>query len=149
MTDFAFTQLVNSPHSDVVSAALGVDNANKLSDKDLGKPVKLAAADNYVLAAAADEIEGFLISTEAFTVNDGFSFGSVIRNMRIQAQILTTAVVVGDLVVAAGSAAVGTVDAYPQVKKALGSEAQLYNWRVISIVTGTGVVGDIVLIEKI
>jgi len=35
------------------------------------------------------------------------------------------------------------------VKKAVGTEAQLYNWRVLSIVTGTGAVGDTVLIEKI
>lgn len=149
MTEFAFTELVNSPHADVISAAIGVDAGNKLSDADIGKPLKMASASNYVLAAAGDEIEGFLVSTEAYTVNDGFAVGSVVRNMRKQAQVKTTGVVFGDLVVAAGSAAVGTKDAYAQVAKAAGTEDKLYVWRVILIVTGTGAVGDIVLIEKI
>lgn len=149
MTEFAFTELANDPHADVVSAALGVDADNKLTDKDLHKPLKMAAGSNYVLAVAGDEIEGFAVSTEAYTVNDGFAFGSVLRNMRVQAQIKTTGVVSGDLVVAAGSAALGTADAYPQVAKAAGTEDGYYKWRVILIVTGTGAVGDIVLIEKI
>ena len=149
MTDFTFTELVNSPHADVISAALGVDAANKLSDKDLGKPLVMASSDNYIIATVGDEIEGFGVSTEAYTVKDGMAFGSVQRNMRKMVQVATTAVVWGDLVVAAASAAIGTADAYPQVKKALGTEAGVFQWRVISIVTGTGVVGDIVLIEKI
>lgn len=149
MTAFAFTPLVNSPHADVVSAALGVDNANKMTDAEINKPVKLAAADNYVLCAVGDEIEGFVTSTEANTVNDGFSFGSVQRNKRTQAKIVTTGVVVGDLVVAGAPSALGTADPLMLVKKALGSEAGLYNWRVISIVTGTGAIGDTALIEKI
>ncbi len=149
MTEFAFTELVNSPHADVVTAAIGVDNANKLTDNDIGKPLKMASASNYVLAAAGDEIEGFLESTESFTVNDGFAIGSVRRNMRKTAQVLTTAVVHGDLVVAAGSAAINVKDAYPQVAKAAGTEGKLYMWRVILIVTGTGAVGDLVLLEKI
>lgn len=149
MTQFAFTELVNDPHADVVSAALGVDSSNKLNDEDRFKPVKMAAGANYVLCALGDEIEGFVVSTEANTVNDGFSFGSVIRNKRVVAQIATTAVVFGDLVVSDAPAALGTADAYPQVKKAVGTEAGLYNWRVIQINTGTGAIGDLVLLEKI
>ena len=149
MTQFVFTELVNDPHADVVSAALGVDNANKLSDLDVGKPVKLAANNNYVACANGDQVEGFLISTEAATVNDGFSFGSVLRNKRVTAQVdsaeLGTAVV-GSLMVAGTSAALGTKDAYPQME--IGTPAD-FKWRVISIKSGTGVAGDLVLLEKI
>ena len=149
MTAFAFTPLVNSPHADVITAALGVDASNKMSDFEINKPVKLAAADNYVLCSVGDEIEGFVVTTEAYTVNDGFSIGSVQRNKRVQAKIVTLGVVVGDLVVAGAPSALGTADPLMLVKKAAGTEDKLYNWRVISIVTGTGAIGDTVLIEKI
>lgn len=150
MTDFAFTPLVNDPHADVVSAALGVDANNKLADNDIGKPVKLAGNNNYVVCANGDEIGGFVTSTEANTVNDGFSFGSVQRNKRIQAQVdvaeLGTAAV-GSLVAAGTSAALGTKDLWPQVEIIAAPAKHL--WEVISIISGTGVAGDLVLIEKL
>lgn len=149
MTAFAFTPVVSSPHADIISACLGVDAATKLSDLDINKPVKLAGADNYVLCAAGDEIEGFVVNTEAPTKNDGFAFGSVQRNKRVQAKVVTLGVVVRDLVVAGAPSAIGTADALMLVQKAAGTEAKLFNWRVLSIVTGTGAVGDTVLIEKI
>lgn len=149
MTTFVFTELVNSPHADVVSAALGVNAAGKFSDKDIGKPVKLAANNNYVLCSANDQIEGFVKSVEAFTVNDGFSFGSVMRDTRIIAKVGAAQVgtlVVGEFAVAAAPSALGTQDAYPLVVQ--GTPAD-FKWRVIRNISGTGVAGDLVLLEKI
>lgn len=149
MTEFVFTELVNDPHADVVSAALGVDANNKLNDEDIGKPVKLAAANNYVVCTNGDEVDGFLVSTEASTVNDGFSFGSVRRNKSMTAQVDVAEIgtaVVGSLMVAGTSAALGTKDTWPQME--LGAPADM-KWRVIRNVTGTGVAGDLVLIERI
>jgi hypothetical protein len=147
MTTFAFTELVTC--NEVVSAALGVSTSTKLNDKDIGKPVKLAAANNYVVCSTGDQIEGFVSSISPETVNDGFSFGGVATEGRFTckldaAQVGTVAV--GALVVAGVSAALGTADAYPLVKT--GSPGQFF-WRVIRIVSGTGVAGDLVLIENI
>jgi len=150
MTDFAFTPLANDPHADVISAALGVDANNKLADNDIGKPVKLAGNDNYVVCAKGDEIAGFVTSTEASTVNDGFSFGSVQRNKRVQVQVDSAeagTAVVGTLVAAGTSAALGTKDVWPQVEIIAAPVKHL--WEVISIISGSGLAGDLVLIEKI
>ena len=150
MTEQVFTELVNSPHADIVSAALGVDASNKLNDNDIGKPVKLAAANNYVVCANGDEIAGFLVSTEAATVNDGFSSGSVRRNKRMTAQVDAAEIgtaVVGVLVAAGTSAALGTKDTRPQVEIIAAPAKHL--WEVIRVISGTGVAGDLVLIERI
>ena len=77
MTVFNFTLLVNDPPATVLSAALGPDSSNKLASVDVGKGLKLGTAQNYVLCADGDEIEGVLDSVSPETVNDGFSFGGV------------------------------------------------------------------------
>lgn len=149
MTTFAFTELVNSPMADVVSAALGASSSAKLNDNDVGKPVKMGSAQNYVVCSAGDDIEGFVVSIEANTVNDGFSFGSVIRNKRMLAQVdaaQTGTLAVGEYAVAGASSALGTKDTYPKVKE--GSPSH-FHWRCIRIVSGTGAAGDLVLLEKI
>lgn len=152
MTQFVFTPLVNDPHADVISAAIGVDASNKLNDNDLGKPVILAANNNYVLCADGDDIHGFLVSTEAATVNDGFAFGSVQRNKRFEVQVeageLGTAIVGSYVVAGIPAVAINVKQTYAQViVKAAVAGASL--WRVIRVITGTGVAGDRVLIEKV
>lgn len=149
MTTFAFTELVNSPMADVVSACLGASAGAKLNDNDVGKPVKLGSAQNYVVCAAGDEIEGFVVAVEPATANDGFSFGSVIRNKRITAQVDAAQVgtlAIGEYVIAGASSALGTKDTYPKVKEGTPST---FKWRVISIKSGTGVAGDLVLLERV
>jgi hypothetical protein len=149
MTTFAFTELVNSPMADVVSAALGASSSAKLNDNDVGKPVKMGSAQNYVVCSAGDEIEGFVVNVEANTVNDGFSFGSVIRNKRVIAKVDAAQVgtlAVGEYAIAGASAALGTADAYPKVKEGTPTN---FKWRCIRIISGTGVAGDLVLLEKI
>lgn len=149
MTTFAFTELVNGQPADVVSAALGVNAAGKFVAADIGKPVKLGTVQNYVLAAAGDDIEGFVKALDAYTVNDGFSFGAVLRNTCVVATVDAAQVgniAVGALVVAGASAALGTADAYPKVKS---GAPVTYKWRVLRIITGAGAAGSTILIEKV
>lgn len=147
MTAFVFTQNVQSPLAQLESAAIGT-TGQAWDNADLGKPMKLGAANNYIPCAAGDEIEGFLVSLEAFTVNDGVKFGTVQRNNRFKALVdaaQATPLAAGDLVVAGTTAAIGTADAYPKVKA--GTPAN-FKWRVLNV-TSTGAAGDTVLLEKI
>lgn len=149
MTAFVFTELVNSPMADVITTALGASAGAKLNDNDIGKPVKMGTAQNYVVCSAGDDIEGFVVAIEPATVNDGFSFGSVIRNKRMIARVDAAqagTLAVGEYAVAGASSALGTKDDYPKVKE--GSPTH-FHWRVIRVVSGTGVAGDLVLLEKI
>jgi len=144
--NFKFGQLVQeSP--DIVSAALGVDANNPLVANDLGKALKLAANNNYVLCATGNDIEGIAESINPDTVNSGFSFGSVRKNGRA---IVTTAaaqagsIVPGDEVVSGIPIALGTAGTM-QVIKGTGT---IFKWRCIAVLSGTGAAGDSILIER-
>lgn len=149
MANFKFSELTSSPLADIVTACLGASSSAKFAQADVGKPVKLGTVDNYVLCAAGDDIEGFVDTVDIGTYNDGFSWGGVRKNKRIVAKVdaaQVSTIGVRSLVVAGASAALGTADAYPKVKS--GSPT-VHLWRVISIVSGTGVAGDLVLIERV
>jgi len=149
MTQFVYTELYSGFTADIVSGALGVSSSGKFGDKDIGKPVKLGTANNYVLCSSGDEIEGFVKAVEPYTVNDGFSFGSVQRNRRMIATVDAAQVgtlTVGEYAVAGASSALGTLDAHPKV---LQGTPTTFKWRVIRVITGTGVAGDTVLLEKV
>lgn len=150
MTDFYFTDLVQEAPEKIVSAALGVDANNPLVENDIGKPVKLAANNNFVVCSNGDDIDGFVNSIAAHDVNDGFSFGGVKTDGRIEAQVDAAEVgtcAVGTFVGAGTSAALGTKDTYPQVGlKAAAAGMTL--WRVIRVISGTGVAGDLILLER-
>jgi hypothetical protein len=147
MTTFVFTELV--PTEKVLSAALGPDANTKFADADVGKAVKLGTANNYVAVAANDEINGFVTSIEPFTVNNGFSFGGVVVSGRVLAEVGAnqgaTPMAVGDYVVADTPVALGTAG---KAKVKTGSPTKFF-WRCIRIVSGTGVAGDTVLLERI
>ena len=149
MTDFVFTQLVNDPPATVLSAALGTGGANVFaSDKDVGKGVVLGTSQNYVLAADGDEIQGVVSSVEPFNVNDGFTFGGVQTDRRIIADVAAAqagAIAIGALVVCGIQIVLGTLGTL-QVKD--GAPAT-HKWRVIRHITGTGIAGDSVLLEKV
>ncbi|MNY03220.1 hypothetical protein D3C86_1358280 [compost metagenome] len=110
----------------------------------------MAASANHVLCADGDELEGFIDSVEPAT-QDGFSFGGVARGnvgFRVEATVgaaVVTPLVFGDLVVSAGELAVGTAGK-PQVKK--GTPA-VHKYRVINLMTGAGVAGTTVVLEKV
>jgi hypothetical protein len=150
MTTFAFTELTSVDSMEVESAALGASTSTPLTDKDIGKCVKYAASSNAVVCSGSDEIQGFLVSVEPYTVNGGFGFGSIQRCGRRLAKVGAnqgqTPMAFGDLVVADAQAAVGTAQNYPAVKT--GTPAS-FKWRVIRVVSGTGVGGDVVLLESL
>ena len=148
MTDFVFTELVPNK---LESAALGANSSGKFADADLNKAVKLGTANNYVLCTGGDFIDGFVKAIEPFTVNDGFSFGGVQREGRVSAQVGAnqgaTPMAVGDLVVADTQVALGTAGA-AKVKTGAGVAGKT-NCKCIRIVSGTGVAGDTVLLERV
>ena len=159
MTTFAFGENVTEALKDTVSCALGAAAASGIGDKDVDKAYKMGTAQNYVPCADGDPIEAFVNVVEAFTVNNGFSFGSVQRRGRktVQNGAGQAQLAVGDHVVAYTQLAIGTAG-LAQVKKATATAATddgalnnggLYAWRVIRILSGTGVAGDKVLIERV
>jgi succinyl-CoA synthetase alpha subunit len=149
MSAFVFTELTQSPETmQTESACLGVDADNKLTDNDIGKAVKIAAANNYVLCATTNEIEAILVATEPVTYNDGFAFGTVQRRGRAMATVGANeagTVDPGDLVVADTQAAIDTAGGLVCM---VGSPTT-FLWRCIRIVSGTGATGDTVLIERV
>lgn len=148
MSDFQFTLLVNDPPATILSAALGTGANAFTSAADLGKGVKLGTSQNYVQVAAGDEVEGIVTSVEPYTVNDGFTFGGVQTDRRIEAVVGVSqvgALAIGALVVADIPIALNTAGIL-QVKA--GAPAS-FKWRVIRHITGTGVAGDTVLLERV
>jgi len=148
MSTFVFNPKINDPFASITESALG-GTGDGWTDTEVGKCVKLGTANNYVLCADGNEIEGVCISMEPITVNSGFSFGTVQKDRRMNAVLDTgeTGVAVGDLVVAGAQAAVGTANSsgYPVV--ATGTPTT-HKWRVIRLLTA-GEAGDIVVIERI
>lgn len=143
-TTFAFGEQLSIEQRRIVSAALGASNSATFNRNDIGKVVKLGAAQNYVLAVDGDEIEGFVSSVEVMTVNGGFSFGAVQRGGDMYAKVGSGTVAVGAYVVSHTQAALGTASA-PMVKS--GSPAK-FLWRCVRIVSGTGTVGDTILLRR-
>ena len=124
--------------------------AAPLTNKDLGKPVKLGGDSQYIFCAVDDAIEGFLESSqigEQGTV-DGFAIGGIKQGGYILATA-ETIVAVGDYVVAGAVVATATALTKPMgVKKAAvqaDAKAAPFRARVESLhKAGTGAVGTIV-----
>lgn len=158
MTTFVYGESVTDALKDTTSAALGASAGAPFGNNDIGKAVKRGTAQNYVLCADNDPIEGFVAAIEPSTVNAGFSFGSVQRRGRKIAQVGTgETVLLNGFVVAYTQTALGTVG-YPQVAPAVATAAAddgslttagLFCWQVVRIISGTGVAGDLVLLERV
>ena len=154
MATFRFEPKVDLDRADIIDCALGAAAGEAWGSNDIGKLVYLEAASadaNYQAIADATEINGFIVSVEPFTVNDGFKFGSIQRNGRVWVVNADAgALAVGDYVQgAAQTVAVGTAGK-SKVKKATGAtlEALNFKWRVIRLATN-GAVGTEVLIERV
>lgn len=165
MEGFMFGETV--PSGRVISALLGVDASNKLSDKDVGKAVKLIASDTYGLCVADDEIEGVLLGVEPDTHNAGFSFGSVRTGYlgeRVTAMNKSGGTLaIGAYVLAAAQEARGTLNGgtlgpVPYVKAGVAADdapavifasPATYKWRVVSHLGGTGANNAELLIERV
>lgn len=158
MAKFLITELVDV--SEVESARLGAGTgpANVLSDKEVGKYVKLVAESRYDLAVVGNEIEARISSVEAATM-DGYSFGGVNSEGRfavtfdgLQGTPGTGVIAVGDYVVVGTPVAKGTaLTIPPRVCKATGAANTLnFKWRVVSLgAVGTGAVGTAGVIDFI
>lgn len=151
MPSFQFEDLAGLPNGYIVSACLGTAAA-KFADADIGKPVKLATstpAENYILCADGDEIEGFVVALDGGTVNDGFAFGSVRkREYQYVKNSGAAAIAVGATVVAAAPSALGTAETNGLAKVKAGSPTK-FIWRVLSLCGGVGAVGSKILIERV
>ncbi len=164
MSTFVFNKKVNDPSADIVAAALGAAG-DGWGNEEVGKAVKLGAANNYELCADGDEIEGFLISIEPNTVNQDVSFGSVQRDKRVEAVLAVgvTGAVVGDMVVSDVQEIVGAQLNGNKALVKLGTAASqlavadydytertpnTFLWRIIKLVTD-GEAGSTVLLERI
>lgn len=146
MTVFRFQETVPAPT--MLTAAMG-DGNTLWTDKEVGKAVKLSGSDDstVVLAGEDDDIIGFVSAIAIGTVNDGFTHGSIQVDGWKQVVVGANeagALVPGDFVVADDQAAVGTAGS-AKVKKAAGRSC----WRVMRIISGTGVAGDQVLIYEL
>lgn len=149
MGSFVLTTLTQSPETmQVESACLGVDASNPLADADVNKALILAANNNYVLCATGEEIQGFLTSMSPETYNDGFAFGSFQRRGRIEVDVAAAeggTIAIGDLVVSGIPIARGTKG---DAQVIAGTPTE-YLWRCIRHISGTGVAGDRLLIERV
>ena len=134
-----------------------------LTDKDIGKPVKLSVdtTDTYELCSDGDGIDAFIVSIEPATA-DGLKFGTANNEGLIRCQA-SGAMTVGDLVEAGAVAAAGTAETngLPLISThsmdsttagTLLADMLKVNWRVISANTANGTVtsGDTtVVIERL
>ena len=160
MAKFQFTELILQMN-EIITARLEASTATAahFTDYEQNKIVKLAGDSQYDLAAAGNDIEGFVNSIEGATL-DGWSIGSVQVGGRkevtcdgLQATAGTGTLAVGDYVVTGTVVALGTdLTTPPRVTKAT-TQATTKNgpfaWRVVSLGSaGTGAVGTTALIEK-
>lgn len=173
MAKFQFGELLDSTIVPVTARlGAGTGAANNVDDKERGKPVKLVGDSRYDLCAVGDPIEGFIAAVETATL-DGYTIGSVVTKGRkeatadgLQATPGTGTIAVGDFVVCGTPVAKGTaLSAPPKVCKAtmqpgvteaavVGDvndmlKVAMHPWRVVAILSGTGAVGDKLLIERV
>lgn len=81
MTNFVFSELIPITEN-VQSGQLGTALA-QYSANDVGRAVTLGVSNNFKeVTTAGEEIDGFIVAVEPFTVNNGYSFGSVMREGR-------------------------------------------------------------------
>lgn len=139
----------------------GSGTANQLTETEVNKFIKLVGPDRYDLAAAGDEIEGYILTVEAGT-SAGFSIGGAalhedyleVTADGLQATPGTGTIALGDYVVVGTVVAKGTaLTGFRRVTKATNqaaAKASPFAWRVVSLGTaGTGAVGTTLTIQKV
>lgn len=136
-----------------VTAMLGTA-ANQLKDADVGKAVKLVGRARYGVCADGDEIEGNIQSIENYTA-ETYTVGTVRTAGHLEAILVGTANI-GDYVVAAAQAALGTANdsaRFPRMKvKAAASQLAAdvalikHKWRIVD---GALTNGSVVTLERV
>ncbi|UCV26793.1 hypothetical protein [Ferribacterium limneticum] len=145
--------------TDAANATRATQVTNNHGQEEVGKFVKTNGESRFSLAAAGDQIEGFITSLEAAQV-DGYTFGSVAGSVGdykevmfdgLQATPGTGTLVVGDRVVVGSVSAKGTaLPGAVKVCKATTQTGMDYVWRVVSLGSaGTGAVGTVGTIERV
>ena len=145
MTSFVYEELV--PQDDIISTALGASTSAKFVSADVDKAVKLAASQNYVPVVSGDEIEAFVVAVEPFTVNGGFSFGSVCYSGRKRVTAGGT-IALGGLVVSGTPVALGTAGK----AVVIAGTPTKYLWRMVRNITNPGnaaATGNEILVERL
>ena len=145
------------------SVMIGTDatESAKFTDSDIGKAVKMATGapdSRVVLCADGDEIHAQLQTVEASQTSAGFRVGTA----RFVGSPMFTAInkgagalAVGDEVVAAAQAAIGTPNNTPPyhvvmaVKKAGTAKGDGTRLKVVAIQSGTGATDSIVTLSRI
>lgn len=140
-------------------AALGgVSTKGLFTDKDKGKPLKLVSDSTYDICADGDEIEEILVALagQQPTVNGGYQIGTICDDGQFLGVVGSGTVAVKDFLVADAQAAIGVLTnplkpttALAKVKKAATPASLTYRWRVVSILSGNGAVGSVVLAERV
>lgn len=129
-----------------------------ITDKDIGKAVKIVGDSRVAFCADGDEIHGQLISVEPNQTSGGYKVGTVraINSPLFDAtQGNATALAVGDEVVAAAQAAIGTTNGTAPyhvrmlVKKAGAALGGGQRLKVVAIQSGSGAQGTQVTVSKI
>ena len=147
----------------VISARLGAGAlATRMSDVDVGKPVKLVGDSQYNLVAAADAIEGVVTSIET-GVYDGFVLGGVQSKGYINATAYGLQATPGIGVITVGQYVLAAVPAAVQVAETLSTTLRVVSAttqataataalkaRVVSLgPVGTGAVGTAIVVEML
>lgn len=158
MPKFIISETIHSEKVKTVRLGTGtVASGGGYSDKDVGKPVKLAGESRFALCAVGDKIEGVVNSVNLGTY-DGYSIGGIVSSGYkevtfdgLQGTPGTGVVAVGDYVVAGTAVAAGTALADPmKVCKATTQTNTGDAWRVVSLGSaGTGAVGTTGIIERV
>lgn len=140
MAKFKMSEVIDS------DAWVSCKFASGITDKDIGKPVGLSAADTYDLCADGDLIEGFITGINPAT-QGGLPFGTVQTGGYKRVE-LDGAVSIGAAVAAADPEAAGTPEANGLGKVSTHTvlATDMFSWRLVS---GTGLTGDLTaIIEK-
>lgn len=161
MAKFSFQPTVDTTGVITSRLGAGTGSSNFLTDADRGKFVKLAGSSRYNLAAAGDEIEGYITSVETAPL-DNYSIGGVAVESQfinvtfdgLQATPGTGALAVGDYVLVGTVVAKGTaLTGAPKVVKATdqaAAKASPFAYRVADLGTaGTGAVGTTGVIQPV
>lgn len=144
MAKFKFAEvLLDGIHQ---TARVADDSSNMLTEKDVGKFLKLKGDSQYGLCAATNPIEAVLVQTNTPTGTfDGYTLGTIRKGGRLRVtfgEVLN----VGDYVVAGTVAARGTALTAPPTVAKFNTPTGAFQWRVVSL-DGTTAAGQTGVIE--
>lgn len=132
--------------------------STQLTKLDKGKFGKLIGDSQYGLCAFGDQIEALFVTCDDVAPADGFNLGSVQDDGRIKVTLDglqgtpgTGTVAVGDYLVCGTVVARGTALSGPPkaCKATAAANTLLFKWRVVSILTGSGGVGSVAVIDSV